>query len=96
MIDPESRYSDTPSTVYIGATGRRVVHLRRRFLPSASEFRLVGRAVVTQGDRLDLVASRAIGDPLQFWQICDANEAMNPAELEEPAGRTLDIGTRDV
>lgn len=95
MIDPESRYRDTPTTVYVGPTGRRVVHLRRRLLPAASAFRPLGRAVVTEGDRLDLVAARTIGDPLQYWQVCDANEAMNPAELEHPPGRVLDLGTRD-
>lgn len=91
MIDPESRYRDTPTTEYVGQSGRRVVYLRRRFVPPASSLTPVARTAVTEGDRLDLVASRTIGDPLQWWQIADANDAMNPAELEGPAGRLLDI-----
>jgi hypothetical protein len=91
MIDPESRYRDTPTAEHLSPTGRRIVHLRRRFIPSATALVPIARAVVTEGDRLDLVAGRAIGDPLQWWQVADANDAMNPAELEQPAGRILDI-----
>ena len=30
------------------------------------------------GDRLDNLAARYIGDPQQFWRLCDANGAMQP------------------
>lgn len=91
MIDPESRYRDTSTTEHVTSTGRRIVHLRRRFLPPATSLTPVARAIVTEGDRLDLVAARTIGDPLQWWQVADANDAMNPAELEGPSGRLLDV-----
>jgi nucleoid-associated protein YgaU len=45
---------------------------------------------VVAGDRLDLLAARYFGDPLQFWRIADANPAASPDELLEP-GRTLII-----
>jgi nucleoid-associated protein YgaU len=45
---------------------------------------------VVAGDRLDLLAARYFGDPLQFWRIADANPARSPDELLEP-GRVLII-----
>jgi hypothetical protein len=36
------------------------------------------------------VAARALGDPKAFWQLCDANLAFDPAELEQ-TGRTLRV-----
>jgi hypothetical protein len=46
---------------------------------------------VTQGDRLDNVTARYLGDPEAFWRICDANNAMRPNELTETIGRRLRI-----
>jgi nucleoid-associated protein YgaU len=45
---------------------------------------------VVAGDRLDLLAARYFGDPLQFWRIADANSSSSPDELLEP-GRVLVI-----
>jgi hypothetical protein len=45
-----------------------------------------------QGDRLDNLAARYVGDPEQFWRICDANDIMRPEELTEEVGRTFKIG----
>ena len=95
MIEPGSRYQDIPTTSHVTPTGRTIVHLRRRFVPPADALTPVGRAVFTEGDRLDLVSSRTIGDPLQYWRICDAHEAMNPAELEAEPGRVLWISAGD-
>jgi hypothetical protein len=36
---------------------------------------------ITQGDRLDLVTARYLGDPTQFWRVCDANLVIHPDEL---------------
>jgi hypothetical protein len=47
--------------------------------------------VVFQGDRLDNIAALYLGDPEQFWRICDANAAMRPNELTETIGRRLRI-----
>ena len=32
-----------------------------------------------------------LGDPEQFWRVCDANRAMRPDELTETIGRRLRI-----
>lgn len=95
MLDPDSRYADTPTTEHTTVAGKKIVHLRRRFIPPAAAHTPIARVVVTQADRLDLIAHRTIGDPRQYWSICDANEAMRPADLEEPAGRVLWIATRE-
>jgi hypothetical protein len=71
--------------------GRVVVYLRRRFVPPPERFALLQEHFVAQGDRLDNITARYIGDPERFWQICDANRAMQPDELTETPGRALRI-----
>lgn len=46
-----------------------------------------------QGERLDLVTHRTLGDSLQFWRICDANDAINPFDLIDPEGQMLRVPT---
>jgi hypothetical protein len=48
---------------------------------------------VQQGDRLDRIAAKYLGDPLMAWLICDANGAMKPHDLVATAGTTLNITT---
>lgn len=40
--------------------------------------------LVTPGDRLDLISARYSGDPLGFWRIADANDALDPDLLVAP------------
>lgn len=42
-------------------------------------------------DRLDLIAYRTLGDPELFWQIADANNALDPFELTSEPGRKLRV-----
>ena len=42
-----------------------------------------------QGDRLDNIAARYLGDPELFWRLCDANVALRPTELTETIGRRI-------
>lgn len=51
----------------------------------------LGEVRVGIDDRLDLIAFRTLGDPLQFWQICDANNALNPIALAAESGRALRV-----
>ena len=39
---------------------------------------LLTEVTVVQGDRLDTITTRTLGDPLQFWRICDANDTYEP------------------
>ena len=52
---------------------------------------LLGEISVTPDDRLDLITANTLGDPEQFWKICDANNAMNPAELTATSGQVVRI-----
>jgi hypothetical protein len=91
LFPPNSRYAglDTEKLTRVG--GKTIVYLRRRFVPSPERFALLQEYTVVQGDRLDNLAAKFIGDPERFWQICDANAAMRPEELTETIGRTLRI-----
>ena len=71
--------------------GKTVVYLRRRFVPSPQRFQLLQLHTVTEGERLDNITARYLGDPEQFWRVCDANNAMRPQELTETIGRQVRI-----
>jgi len=68
--------------------GREVPYLKRRFLPLSEQFQVLHERLVTEGDRLDNIAAQELGDPEQFWRLCDANNAKHPLELEV-VGRIL-------
>jgi len=88
---PTSRYHDTPTKTLAGADGETFVYLSRRFVPPGSAFALLRTHTVVQGERPDLVAAAELGDPLAFWRLCDANDAMRPDELTARIGRHLRI-----
>jgi hypothetical protein len=88
---PTSRYYTITTNQYTAPDGRIIVYLNRRFVPSADRFTLLEEHVVTQGERLDNITAQTLGDPLQFWRLCDANNAMRPEELTETIGRSLRI-----
>jgi hypothetical protein len=91
MFDSSSRYFTIENARH-PAPGGVIVYKKRRFLPQGSALPENRGAIVRVGDRLDTIAARMLGDPLQFWRIADANEAMNPFGLAEP-GRFLKIPT---
>lgn len=67
-----------------GKNRKLVRYKKRRILPKAEEISLSQGVVVRAGDRLDLISNRILGDPLLFWRICDANDAMYPPDLPDP------------
>jgi hypothetical protein len=71
--------------------GRQVVHLRRRFVPAPENFALLQEHFVVEGERLDVLTARYIGDPEQFWRVCDANRALLPDDLTAAAGNVIRI-----
>ena len=92
MFPVTSRYHNTETKKHTTADGREVVYLRRRFLPPLpSADALLGEHTVSDGERLDHIAAATIGDPEQFWRLCDANGAMHPDELTQENGRRLRI-----
>ena len=91
LFAPSSRYAGIDTGTLKTVEGKMIVYLRRRFVPPPERFALLQEYTVVQGDRLDNLAAKFIGDPEQFWQICDANAAMRPEELTDTIGRTLRI-----
>jgi hypothetical protein len=91
MFTPNSRYYDSPILIFTGPDGRELPYVSRRFAPQGQDMPLLMEVTTTQDDRLDLIATRTLGDPEQSWRICDANNAMNPADLAVPAGRRLRV-----
>jgi hypothetical protein len=91
LFPPTSRYAGIDTKMIETADGRVVIYLQRRFVPSPDNFALLQEHVVTQGERLDNITARYLGDPEQFWRVCDANGAMRPQELTETIGRRLRI-----
>jgi hypothetical protein len=91
MFPPTSRYYRTKTAEFEEAQGRRVVYLRRRFIPPPERFATLFEHTVTEGERLDNITFKYLGDAEQFWRVCDANGAVRPEELTETAGRRLRI-----
>jgi hypothetical protein len=91
MFDPTSRYAAVENATLTLPDGRTVAYKRRRFLPRGDEMPQLAEVVVAQGERLDLITARTLGDPLQFWRVCDANDATDPFELVAEPGRTLRV-----
>lgn len=88
---PGSRYSGLGTAQWIQPDGQPVAYVRRRFVPPPERFAILSEHRVAEGDRLDNLAARFLGDPEQYWRLCDANGAMRPDELIETVGATLRI-----
>jgi len=73
------------------ADGITIAYVTRRFVPAPERFQTLQYHTVTQGERLDNIAAKYLGDPGLFWRICDANRAMRPEALTGPPGRKLRI-----
>lgn len=91
LFPPTSRYAGIETATIEDEEGRVTIYLSRRLLPGPERFALLLEHVVTQGERLDNIAALHLGDPEQFWRICDANRAMHPAGLTDQIGRRLRI-----
>ncbi len=86
MFEPNSRYYTLETATYVTPEGGQIAYKRRRFLPHGEDLPLLVEVDVVEGDRLDLITYRTLGDPEVFWRVADANNAMNPTDLENPGG----------
>jgi hypothetical protein len=91
MIDKRSRYDGIEIKKWIAPDGREILYLGRRLLPALESFTDLTEHTVSQGERLDHIAWRYLGDPELFWQICDANTELNPPALTAEVGRKIGI-----
>ncbi len=96
MFDYSSRYYNLETAHYTTEDGRQVAYKRRRFLPQGRAMPLLQEVMFVEGDRLDLITYKTLGDSEHFWQICDANNTMNPTELTSEIGRTIRIPMPEV
>ncbi|MCQ0091216.1 hypothetical protein [Roseovarius sp. M141] len=87
MFDKDSRYAKLPLREFIDPAGRSVAYVARRIIRSPEA--PVASIKVQSGDRLDLIADRAYGEPRQFWRVADANPNADHTTLTEPPGRRL-------
>jgi hypothetical protein len=88
-----SRYEDVPEAEIGGPDGRTIRYKRQRFIPELES----GRAtrLVREGDRADLLAYAALGDPEAFWRLCDLNRTMRPVDLAAAPGTRIAIPSPD-
>ena len=81
MFGPTSRYASLPVARLTLDDGIEIAYVRRRFIPPSNRFATIGAHEVQGHERLDHITATHLGDPEQFWRICDANEAIDPLEL---------------
>jgi hypothetical protein len=93
MFPRNSRYYKIETAKLVTPAGRELIYLGRRFVPPPGQGSLLAEHVVAQGERLDNITAQYLGDPEQFWRVCDDNNAMRPEELteERAIGRRLRI-----
>ncbi|MCG2784875.1 MAG: hypothetical protein L6461_07185 [Anaerolineae bacterium] len=91
MFEQNSRYINIQTATLKEDSGREISYVRRRFLPRSADLPTLTQVTVIQGDRLDLLTSRTIGDPEQFWRVCDASNAMDPVDLTRDPGRIVTV-----
>ena len=89
-------YRERKSKKGNGEGGDIIVYKERRFLPPLRNITIMQEVTVAPGERLDNVAYRTLGDPEQFWRICDANEEMHPLELASEPGKILKVGIQKI
>jgi len=89
----DSRYYNSATLQYTAPNGQVIAYLARRIVPQPGtpNYATVAQHVVKQGDRLDLIAAKYLGDPLMFWLLCDANGAIRPNSLIATPGSVVAI-----
>jgi hypothetical protein len=91
MFDQDSRYHEIGKAVHVTRDGREISYVQRRFLPHGEALPLLTEVTIKDGDRLDLIAVRALGQVEQSWRIADANNAMSPRDLMSEPGQVLRV-----
>lgn len=85
----DSRYHGVEITSMENEEGNPVPYVKRRLIPPCENFHVIQKYVTTEGDRPDLLAEKFYNSPKRFWQICDANVTLDPAELINTPGNTV-------
>ena len=85
-----SRYENIPDTSLVGKGGRTITYKRMRFIAKATVKPRIS-VKTERGDRPDLVAFRTVGDPEQFWRLCDLTLGRRPVDLTARPGAPIAI-----
>jgi hypothetical protein len=95
MFDPTSRYYNIEVSTMTATDSDglpcEIRFVKRRFIPSHNGATTLVEHTVTQGERLDNITARYLGDPTQFWRICDANNVLQPNDLTDTVGTRIKI-----
>ncbi|MDQ3740388.1 MAG: hypothetical protein M3389_05510 [Actinomycetota bacterium] len=88
---PGGRYEKSARLTYRSPGGVTVTYLAPRMIPVPPP--PAGHTTVGAGEvgRPDLVAGRALNDPLAAWRIADANLTISPLRLAREAGTPIDV-----
>jgi hypothetical protein len=89
--NPSSRYYGATVEFYTTANGTQIAYLQRRIIPPADIYTSLQSYSLSEGDRLDNLAYKYLGDPILFWMICDANNAVDPDQLTAQPGYAIEI-----
>ncbi len=90
-FSPDSRYHGLDTAQWVRPDGELVTYVRRRFVSQPENFATLREHLVESGDRVDNLAANYLGDPQQYWRICDGNRVLRPEELTETVGRRIRI-----
>ncbi len=74
-----------------GRTASRFPTCAAASCPLRSRFALLREHAVSDGERMDLIAARELGDPRPSGASATPNDAMRPEDLTAPIGRRLRI-----
>jgi hypothetical protein len=86
MFFKGSRYETVGDAQLTDSQGRAVRYKKIRMVPTTpARF----NHLVSQADRLDLVAYRYYRDPLKFWRIADANDVVLADDLTAQPGKRI-------
>lgn len=90
-LPPSSRYYGLPQKTLELPDGSSIAYLGRRIIALPDRFATLETHTVLQGERPDLIAYQHLGDPEQYWRICDANSVLQPEELTARPGSQIRI-----
>ena len=91
LFAENSRYFHIATRELTLPNGTTVRYLLRRFCPDPDTLAVIAEHRRDEHERLDHIAAAYFGDPERFWALCDANNALDPAELTRIAGAVLRI-----
>ena len=90
---PASRYLHVRIGRYVKrAADPGLNYVLRRFIPQQRDIAIVAQHIVQDGERPELIAAQALGDPELYWRLADANAVTDPFELNQ-VGRRIAIPT---